>query len=504
MTLLGIDLGSTHCKAGLFDTDGRSLVTASRPNPTRHDPRGFAFYDAEEVWGRVWELVQEVVTRQRLKRGEAVQAIGIASMAESGLLVERGSGTARSEMLPWFDPLATAQANTLRADFDLRDRFIASGVRPSFKCSLAKLLWLREKDARLLEGAVWLGAAEYAAFRMCGEMATDPSLAVRTCALRIADRAWDQKWLAELGLEASIFPAILPSGATIGGLRSEWALPGLPAGTPVAVSGHDHICAAFAAEALLSGGEYQEDYSSQQALDSMGTAESLVGSLSERCLGEAEWNSGFSFGCYVAPKRLYWTSGLSTSGGAIEWLRGILGDPALSYAELESLLAEAPDDPGKVLFFPYLAGSGAPHNDPGVRGAFIGLDAIHGRADLYRAVLEGTAYEMEYARQKAGVLTGRAVSRLAAAGGGTRNRRWLQIKADVSGCQVEVLPEMQATALGAGLLAGLGSGVYSKPSEMLSQVNRPAQEYYLPDSARHAAYRERLERFVGFQKMLRD
>lgn len=514
MTLLGIDLGTTHCKAGLFDLNGRALYVASWDNLVLHDPRGFAYYAPQEIWVRVMELIREVMEWQRNSGCGVVQAIGIASMAESGLLVDQITGQARSVMLPWFDPLATAQADYLRERFGVKERFLASGLRLSFKCSLAKILWLRQQDAAALDGTVWLSAADYIAYQLSGALGTDASLGVRTGALRIDNlsvsdpsctpfidpaavqlrqdhgdqgRAWDQEFLSALGLDASLFPPLLPAGMPLGGLRNEWVLPGLPAGTPVAVCGHDHICAAFAAEALLGDGH---------ALDSMGTAESLVGALAARRLGEVEWHSGFSFGCHVHPGKLYWASGLSTSGGAVEWLRGILGDPPLGYAELDALLALAPDMPGDVIFLPYLAGSGAPHNDPKARGAFIGLEAAHSRADLYRAVLEGTTFEMEYARQKAGALTGIPVTQLAVAGGGTRNRRWLQIKADVSGCPVAVLPEAQATALGAALLAGLGSGVYAGWESLSRQVQRTPEALYQPDAARHEIYLERYTRFL--------
>lgn len=490
MTLLGIDIGTTHSKAGLFDLNGQALYVASRENPVHHDPRGFAFYAPQEMWKQATELMGEVVGWGRCSGSGAVQAIGVASMAESGLLVDRQSGLERSVMLPWFDPLATAQADYLRERFGVKERFLASGLRLSFKCSLAKILWWGQREPSLLDDAVWLSAADYIAYRLCGVFGTDASLGIRTGAIRIDNKpvtAWDGEFLAALGLERRLFPPVFPAGAALGGLQEKWAQPGLPAGTPVAVCGHDHICAAFTAEALLGSG---------YVLDSMGTAESLVGAMERRALGETEWQSGFSIGCHVQPVKLYWASGLSTSGGAVEWLRGILGDPPLSYAELEALLAQAPDRPGEVIFLPYLAGSGAPHNDPSRRGVFIGLGAKHSRADLYRAVLEGTTFEMEYARQKAGALTGLPVTRLAVAGGGTRNQRWLQIKADVSGCRVAVLPETQATALGAALLAGLGCGVYADWEALTGQLQHPPQAIYYPDHARHEAYLELYRRFV--------
>jgi sugar (pentulose or hexulose) kinase len=187
-----------------------------------------------------------------------------------------------------------------------------------------------------------------------------------------------------------------------------------------------------------------------------------------------------------------------------------LGEPPLSYAELESLLARAPEGPTGILYFPYLAGSNSPHSDTRVRGAFVGLSAAHGRAELVKAVLEGTAYELEYVRETARQATGMPIDRLRIAGGGTRNRPWMQIKADVSGCRLDLLAMPETTLLGASLLAGIGAGVFGSPAEVFASPDLPGMkdapaETLLPDPARHQAY-ARLYRdgYLNLQAPLRS
>jgi sugar (pentulose or hexulose) kinase len=145
------------------------------------------------------------------------------------------------------------------------------------------------------------------------------------------------------------------------------------------------------------------------------------------------------------------------------------------------------------LYFPYLAGSNSPHSDTRVRGAFVWLSASHGRAELLKAVLEGTAYELEYVRETARQSTGMPIDSLRIAGGGTRNRPWMQIKADVSGCRLNLLSMPETTLLGAALLAGIGAGVFGSPSEVFASSDLPGMhdakvETILPDPARHQAY----------------
>jgi sugar (pentulose or hexulose) kinase len=377
-------------------------------------------------------------------------------------------------------------------------RFYHTGLRPAFKYSLPKIVWLKEQDAGILEGAIWLGAADYIVYCLCGVFATDYSLAGRTYAFQIDHKQWDGEVLDLLGATKDLFPAAYPSGRPAGYALPELEVLGLTPGTPIAVAGHDHICAAFAAELL---GGMQE----APVFDSIGTAESLTGVFPERPLGEADYLAGFSFGVYGAPGSLYWLGGLSSSGGSIEWLRTILGEPPLSYAELDALLDARPDTPTGILYFPYLAGSGSPHSDSRVRAAFIGLSATHNRADLYKAVMEGAALETEYMRRAAERVTGTSIDRILASGGGTRNRRWMQMKADVFGCPLDVLEEKEATLLGAALLAGVGSKVYPSAHSAAELLIGCGLERFEPDAAHHALYQDLFETgYLPLQRALRD
>jgi xylulokinase len=228
----------------------------------------------------------------------------------------------------------------------------------------------------------------------------------------------------------------------------------------------------------------------------MGTAEAIEGVFAERPLNEGDYRSGLVFGCHVVPGMNYWMGGLSASGGSVEWLRAALGDPELSYSDLSALLEKANPAPTGILYFPYLAGSGSPHSDLRVRAAFVGLDTSHSRADLARAVLEGTAYEIEFIRRVAESVISIPIQQITVSGGGTRNQYWMQIKADVSGCRLEALDMPEATLLGAVLVAGVGCGVFPDAQTALASVDCSERTIYLPDSTRHKVYSHYYE--IGF------
>ena len=483
MTLLGIDIGTTHCKAGLFSTDGTTLKVAVRPTASQivHDGVEYAAYRPDQIWHAVSETIRQVSAAMP---GRPIRAIGIASMAESGLLIDRATGQPRSHILPWFDSSPQPQVDAIAASETPLDFYLRTGLRISHKLSLAKILWLRDRDPAITDGAVWLSVADFIAYKLTGALGTDYSLAGRTGAFDIARRQWDSAWLARWGLSPEHFAPAHASGVPVGGALPEWAELGISAGTPVAVCGHDHLCAAS-----LAGPD--------DVFDSMGTAEVIVGSFPSRPLTREDFDSGLLSGCHVIPDRNYWLGSLSASGGSIEWLRGLLSSTTLSYDEVDLLAASAPASPSGILYFPYLAGSGAPHSAPTATGAFIGLRSNHTRADLAKAVLEGTAFEMEYIRRAGERMNNGEISCLTVAGGGARSRIWLQIKADISGCEIRVPAESEMTLLGAALAAASGIGIATSPEYRQSFVS-------IRSNARHNAhYRDLFEQYLELQAPLR-
>ncbi|HEY8392752.1 MAG TPA: FGGY family carbohydrate kinase [Capillibacterium sp.] len=490
MKLIGIDLGTTHCKVGLFDEQGKLILLAKERTITHQSREGLFSYAPEELWGQAYGMLKRVVAAAP---PEEIAAIGIASMAEAGLLVDKKTGQAKTPVVPWYDQRTMAQYDRIRQEGDAYTLFTRTGLFPSYKYGLAKILWFREQDPSLLANAVWLSLADYIAFRLTGVCSTDPSLAARTYAYRIDRKQWDREWLAVFGLKEELFPQVRGSGLPIGGVKKGL---GLPAGIKVSVAGHDHLCAALAAGAIRP----------EVIFDSIGTAESLLGTLNERPLGEEEYHSQLSFGCHLIPGKMVWMGGLSAAGGSLEWLRKQLGNEPLSYREIDDLLQQTGAEPTGILYYPYLSGSGAPARDPRARGALIGLRAEHGKADLLKAVLEGTAYEMESIRRTAQQVMKQEIRRLVAVGGGTRNQVWMQIKANVSGCLLTIPPVEESTLLGAVLVAAVGSGLFASAEEAVANLRlEEGSRVVTPCAAMQEKYRVLYERgYLELQKPVRD
>jgi xylulokinase len=297
-----------------------------------------------------------------------------------------------------------------------------------------------------------LNMADWIAFRLCGEAATDASLASRTLCMDLRTRAWSLPLLEAVELDPALLPPIFASGTALGRVRPEiMAATGLPGRPIVGVGGHDHVVGGFAAGSARPG----------CLLDSMGTAEALFLTVAAPVLAPGVRSGGYAQGVMGADRPLaYLGSGLDSSGGAVEWLRRLLGD-APSRQTVEQEAASVPPGSGGVCFVPHLLYSTPPHWDVAARGAFVGLTTGTGRGALFRSILEGLAMEARLVIDAIAALPGLGPPEdLRVIGGSTRNQLLMQIKASVMGRPLTVVGEQEATGLGGALLGGLAAGLW--------------------------------------------
>ena len=456
--LIAIDIGTTNIKAGLFEDDGTCITTTSRQTKYETHNEGFTYIDAQSLWDTLAQLIKEVIGLSGTGR---VRAVSITSMAESGLLLNRNAGIPATEIIPWFESSSIKQADFINSEIDPFVQFCQTGLHMSYKYGLAKLLWLRNRDELLFhQPVVWLSVSSYIAFCLTGSIAEEQTLAARTFAYQIDWNKWDEDLIRHFGFRTDLFPSVTHCLEPVGVVKQELSELGLNSNTNVYIAGHDHVSSSLAAGIVSPGNVY----------NSMGTAETLVGTFTKRKLTKADYDSGLSFGLHPTNDMFFWMGGHSSSGGSVEWMRDILGDNRLTYAEINDYLETAEDKPSGIIFYPYLTGSGAPNANPHATAGFLGLKKNHSKTDLLKAVLEGNSFQMELIREEAEKTTGIQMNKMSVIGGGVRNPHWIKIKANISGCEL-VLPDIIEAALcGAALIAATGEGIFSSLEDAVAKT----------------------------------
>lgn len=454
--LAGLDIGTTHTKAGVYLADGTVVAQRQAGTPS----------DAEGLRATALRLLADCVSAAAAPPA----VVGVSSMAETGVPVDAG-GELLGELLHWRDRRARREADELAAATGRAAFFATTGLHPSAKLPLARWLWLRRHELDLLRRMVcWANTADLVVAALTGTIVTSPTLAGRTGAYDITASRYRPELLDLAGLRPDQMPPVVAADQVAGHVTpAAAARTGLPAGTPVVVAGHDHLAAAWAAGVRAPG----------QVADSMGTAEAIITPV-PTVPGETARPTGISVGPFVDGRSYCLISGLSGSGGLVDWLLDRVAPVASAdrYAWFTELIGPPAGPPTGITVLPYLNGRASPEPDPDRTLSFHGIRPEHTLADVCRAVVEGLCMQVRWMLETQMGFAGRP-DVVKVFGGPTANPTWMWIKALVIPAPVDVPSGALSAALGAAQLAGRAIGVeaVSEPASAPRRAAVPPPEW---------------------------
>lgn len=493
MSLLGLDLGTSGCKASVYSESGKLLAQATAEYPL-HTAAGRIELDPNEVWARAAGCIR--ATNGQVT-GDPVRALAVSVLGEAVIPVAAdGAVLARSPVS--FDGRARRQAESLRTAFGDDQVYSWTGQPIHSMYSIHKIAWWREEEPALF-ARVWkfLCYGDYVLMKLGLEPAIDFSMAARTQALKLERRTWSSEILEWAGIQAKQLATLVPAGTVVGTIEPTVARDLGFEGDVVAVAGgHDQPCGALGSGALRKG----------EAMYSLGTTAVLAPTMDKPQFGLAI--DGFPCYPHVVPERWITLAGTPSGGSLLRWFRDEFGDRELLRAQqtgqnvYEVMTAQVRDEPGPLLLLPHFAGTEAPYHDPAARGALFGLTLGTRRADIIQAILEGIAFEIAcYAERlrAAGV----ELTMLRAIGGGARSARWMQINADVLDIPIAVPHVNEATGLGAALLAGWGAGCYDS-LEDAARALTVVERTFAPRPQHSDQYAERMAVYRRLYPSVRD
>jgi xylulokinase len=390
-------------------------------------------------------------------------------MGEAGVLIDE-TGAPLMPVLTWYDHRTVPWVEWWRQRVSDDDLYRITGLPLDHIYSACKIQWLRENyPAAFSHARAWLSLSDWITFRLTGQLSTSYSQASRSMLFDIRARNWSKELLKIMGLHQAILPDPLPSGEIAGRVNHTAAQEtSLPQGAPVAVGGHDHICAAIAAGAVTP----------ERVLDSAGTAEAILVTLDAPVYRADIAATGLCCGCHTARDRYYLIGGLM-AGGVIAWVsRMLVGED--TPAAIGKLMDEAKGSPcgaNGARFLPYLDGSGPPDRDPHAWGAWLKLRLQHSRNDLVRAAVEGVSYSIRYLLENIQSTAGLNACEIRCVGGGTHNHFWQQVKTNVLGMPIDTPQVVDVTAQGAALIAAMSVGVFADEAEISRLAYRSSVRY---------------------------
>lgn len=484
MSICVINLGLKSIRAVIFNERGERLAIAYRPIVTRMG-EGAIEQNPEDWWEAGIDAMSEVLHEPGVAR--SVDAITVTASAGCLVVVDAAGRSLGSAMM-----ISDVRARVHAEKISQTSEFASLARSPKLitpDTMLPKILWLQESDPqRFSRAAHFITPNDFLLYRLTGELVTDSYNATKYLYDPEA-AAYPQPLLKALGLDEHTLPPVVDPGALSLGVRPEVRSRfGLRDDVQAIPATYDAICAAYGAGVWRVG----------DACDVSGTVTSLR-AVTDVALPAA----GHLFSLpHLAPGAYLVGGSNNLGGGVVEWAKQLLyRDEPRPYDQMVDEVEDAPPGAGGITFLPYLLGERAPIWDTRARAVFFGLGRNHQRSDLIRAVFEGIGYSLldiaDHLRA-----TGVKIRRVSASGGLARLAPINQIKADMLGVDVVTTREMETTALGAAILAGVSVGYHATMKDAVDAWVSFG-ECFEPDAKRHAMYQDFFTMYRALYSQLR-
>lgn len=452
---IGIDIGTSGTKSALYDSTGKLVASHTVEYPLYQPQNGYAEQDPADWWNATLTTIGEIVKKSGIAP-ENIVGVGLSGQMHGLVMLDEKGEVIRPSII-WCDSRTGAECEEITALVG-KERLIEITANPAIAgFTAAKIMWVKKHEPQnYAKTKHILLPKDYIRFKLTGEFATEVSDASGMQLLDIENRCWSDEVLQKLDIDKNLLAKVYESPEVTGRITPEIAtLTGLNTATVVVGGGGDNAAAAV-------GTGVVED---KKAFTTIGTSGVLYAHTSKMQIDKKGRVHTF---CAAVPNEWHVMGVTQAAGLSMKWLRDTLCQSEVeaaekqgidSYVYLDKMAKKVAIGANKLLYLPYLMGERTPHLDPNARGVLFGLSAVHTKADIIRAVLEGVSYSLrdciEILREM-GVYT----ADMMVCGGGAKSPIWRQMLADLYACEVKTLSSNEGAALGAAILAFVGAGEY--------------------------------------------
>ena len=453
--LIGIDVGTSATKTVLFDEKGKIMSSASWEYPLYQPNNGWAEQKPEDWREAVLGTIKQVKEQSGVA-AEDISGIGLSGQMHGLVMLDEAGEVIRPSII-WCDQRTGAEVEDMLKVMP-RERWIEITANPPLTgWTAAKILWVKKNEPENYERCRHiLLPKDYLRYVLTGVFATEVSDASGMQLLDVPGRCWSAEVLEKLDINPEYLGRVYESCEVTGTLLPEIAAQtGLSADTVVVGGAGDNAAAAVGTGVVKDG----------TAFTTIGTSGVVFAHSSKVTIDP----KGRVHTCCCAVPGAWHVMGVTQAAGlSLKWFKDNFCQDYVAEAEKQGVdvydlinrdIKEIPVGSDKLIYLPYLMGERTPHLDPDCRGVFFGLSAIHTKAHMLRAVMEGVSYSLcdcNDILEEMGV----SVDQMMACGGGGKSPVWRQMLADLYQCEVKTVSQTEGPALGVAILAGVGCGLY--------------------------------------------
>ena len=478
--LIGIDIGTSGTKTVLFDEAGTTIASALREYPMSQPANGWAEQDPELWWNAVCETLKQVTAG--IDTSE-IKGIGLSGQMHGSVLLDKNGNVLRPAIL-WCDQRTVAECEEITSIIGAQHLIELTANPALVGFTAPKVRWVYNHEPEIYAKiAKILLPKDYIRYKLSGEFATEVSDASGMLYLDVVNRCWSNEVLEKLDVDKNWLAPVYESPVISSVVNAEAAaLTGLKAGTPIAGGAGDQAAGA------VGNGIVREGVVSA-TIGTSGTIFAHTDTVKVHPSGVIQ-----SF-CHAVPGAWHLMGCTQGAGMSLQWFRNNFCGPEMDTAKImgvdpyylmDQAAAKVQAGCEGLIYLPYPIGERTPHCDADARGVFFGINPQHTRAHFTRAILEGVAFSL---RDSLEILRdfGISTSEVRATGGGGKSKIWRKIQADVYNAPITTVQSCEGGALGVGILAAVGTALYSSVPEACDAIIR-TNEPLAPDAEQAKIY----------------
>jgi len=479
---LGIDVGTTRMKCGIYEENGECVFSEGIDyGEVRKGEENYV--DIEAIKNNAITLLKKAY------KAFPYNSIAVSSFGESFVALDKDDNPIFLPML-YIDQRGTKEA--LDADEYREELYSISGVLPHGMYSAYKLKWIKNNKPEIYKNIdKVLLMDEFVSYILTGIRGIDYALAARTGVFDVRKKEFSKRACDLIGVDVKLFSPAVPCGTIIGKLKDELIKDWEAKDVYVVAGGHDQVCATIGSGITEAG----------LCTDGMGTCECITAVYDkfpeDLKMGECGY-SNVPFG-----KDLFCTYLLSNTCGSLQrwWLANCYPEEDVISGNVFPIVEkDFTEEPTGKLVLPYFGGAATPFNDPFAKGAFVNLTLQDTPTTVFQAILEGLTFEMKLNLDTAKKF-GINPKRLVVTGGGAKDKKWLQMKADILGLPLYPLKTKEAGICGAAILGA--SALLKKDLKEVAKVFVKYGEPYLPRKEKTVLYKEWYKKYTKLYKALK-
>lgn len=457
---------------------------------------GWGELEPNEVLISVNSCINNCLNKNKRDR---VECIGFSVLGAGVIPVDRNYNPLYN-CISALDNRSLLQIKKLNKNFGRLNLYKITGMPSNPFCVINKIMWFKEKLPDIYKNTwKFINLEAFIRLKWGIEPYVDYSLASSTMALDLNTGKWSEKLLNFADINFDLMPALSESSTVIGEINQKTAKDlGLDKGVKVVAGAHDQVCGALGAGVIKKG----------IALDSTGTVEAIVPFLEKPILTKKMLNSGVLWEFNTTSNSYIGLAANFTAGSVLRWYRDTFCENEIIKAKEEDLnvydliLPEDYFKPSKILTLPHFSGSVSPWNDPMSKGVIIGLNFNTSKKEIAKSIIDSITYE---ARQLIEIFEEDLIKidELRAIGGASRDKKWLQLKADITGKLVAVPEITEASCLGAAILAANGNGVFKSIKDSVDSMVK-INEIFYPNKKHYEVFSEKYFIYKKLYPLLKD